>query len=76
MSPAATHRKGISVNSASTKNKDFLVTVEVTFRKRYIVNASDWEHAEDYAMDEAYGDVFNALDEDCISIEPYEVEMV
>jgi len=57
-------------------NKDYMVTIEVTFRKRYIVNASDWENAEAYAMDEAWGDTFDPGEEDCVGIEAYEVEVV
>ena len=62
------------MTSHSNTNKDFLVTVKVVFHKKYIVNAKDWEYAEDYAMDEAWGDTFDPGDEDCMSIEPYEVE--
>ena len=56
-------------------NKDFLVTVKVTFTKSYIVNAKDWEYAEDYAIDEAHGDVYSTFDEDC-EVDIYETEEV
>ena len=56
-------------------NRDYLVTVKVTFTRKYLVNAKDWEYAEDYAVDEAIGDNYSVASEDC-EIEPYEVEEV
>ena len=35
------------------------VTMKFTFTKTYVVNAKDWEYAEDYAEDELYGEVFS-----------------
>ena len=56
-------------------NKDFYVTMKVTFTKTYVVNAKDWEHAEDYAEDELYGEVFNITD-DGVDIEAYDVKEI
>ena len=56
-------------------NKDFYVTMKVTFTKTYVVNAKDWEYAEDYAEDELYGEVFNIAD-DGVDIEAYDVKEI
>ena len=45
-------------------NKEFIVTVNINFKKKYIVSAADWEHAEDIGTDEAFGDVYNIYDPD------------
>ena len=49
--------------------------MKVTFTKTYVVNAKDWEHAEDYAEDELYGEVFSITD-DGVDIEAYDVKEI
>lgn len=56
-------------------NKDFKVTVSVTFKKTYIVNAADWEYAEDQGVDEAFGDVYSIHDPDA-TVEVEDVETI
>ena len=56
-------------------NKEFLVTVKVCFTKKYLVSAADWEYAEDYGVDEAYGDVYNIHSDEC-TVQPMDAEAV
>lgn len=50
--------------SQEGSKKEYLVTYKVTFTKRYIVEASSYEAAEDYAEDELYVDSFNVHHDD------------
>ena len=58
------------------QNKDYLVTVSVTFKKKYVVNARDWEYAEDYAIEEAHGDTYNIMADEAVSVYVDDLEVV
>lgn len=56
-------------------NRDFEVTVYVTFRKTYVVNARDEEYAFDYAADEAMGDTYDPQDiEQLVEVDMYDIQ--
>lgn len=50
--------------SDERSKKEYLVTYKVTFTKRYIVEASSYEAAEEYADDELHADSFNIYHDD------------
>lgn len=57
------------------KKKEFLVSVQTKFIKRYLVEAVDWERAEDIAIEEAMADTYSAHDPDN-DMEVYDVEFI
>lgn len=56
--------------------KEYLVTYTVTFTKKYVVEASSYEAAEDYAEDELYTESFNIYKDEAVEVELYDTEML
>ena len=53
--------------------QEFIITVDVSFTKKYIISAEDWEKAEDEAVDNAFCEAYSVYDSDC-RIEVVDIE--